>query len=670
MLPAMVLLVLALFAPSASAASLGLPPADAIAAINACQHGDAGACVGLAAAAERSAMASTVDHAWGNDDIAVYRVDQAKVYLAAACTLGVSAACHADSASGCADCDALTGRLEDSLGKRCQEEPAGDACARLHDLGWTGVVGRVALHDGTTTMPEPGATPRCGPTVAPGSVSGTTATFTCSNANYTAWSDGRRLGRARVVTSADGKAAPTDKVDRAAPPLTALALASTGVVYFVAQGRAWSWSGGDPLLLGPGSDVAALADGRSGVVVRGPSGRTNVVLYGTDAIETGTVVLPPDSVLRAVSMDGTAMLLSSPKGWAEVDLTQRDPAWPKRTVPPQLAAPGRAVQIMDLDGIPLAGVDLGSVDGAGNPVRTDMNGRGTAEGPTVGGADGLERLALTGPGTITMRSTGEQRARMLSVGAGVQLTGSDRVYTVVAVDPDGAWAQALKVGDAFAPLGPPPATGWSVGTLWSAAQANWPAEGLLVRRTTGGADVELPGGPACSSGPWSYRSLDGYCPNPALVGAHLKALPAAVWGAADLVGWMDGTWDRIDPAKVRRARLRARVEALLADPRTPPDSSRDPAEEVEAQALLGLVREAGHAESVLDGWFPIPPAPVPPIVVHVHGPQIEWDGRPVVAEAFADEVHVPAGEGCDWLFYADHDTFVRCGDVYVRRTSP
>jgi hypothetical protein len=169
----------------------------------------------------------------------------------------------------------------------------------------------------------------------------------------------------------------------------------------------------------------------------------------------------------------------------------------------------------------------------------------------------------------------------------------------------------------------------------------------------------------------AYRTLDGYCPNPTLVGSHLAAVPASTWATLDLVQQLAGTWDAIDPARDRRERVRARVEALHVDPASPALEGVDPSEETEAVALASLLLNQDDPGGILNAWFKVPKVPVPPVVIGVRGAglarKVTWNGRAVAAAAFADEVRVPGVGPCGWLFFADPDTFVYCGDVYVRR---
>lgn len=744
----------------ALATPLDLAKADALALIDACGHGEAAACVTLAASAERAAAASVVDHAWGNDEIAVYRLQQANVYLAAACEAGEEAACRAeveraDACMGEVDCASeLNDALQATLEAQCRfgtglpaNEGPPPACVRLEHLGWRGVVRELVLHGGLDPAPpapegppvpppgvdSEGRTHRFKRVVPSGGgwigfadrsveaagrppggetrvlawvgaegvpqtllvVPFTGTSVVNADGEFVSWSVGAEVSRARIVRAPDGRVSLTDVRTLAASgrtgaypvPIESLSLAHDGAALFVADGEGWVWRSGAPSRLGVGQQVVATGEGAA-LVERAPGGATALHLYDVHAAEVGVVRLPPDSYLRPGS-DGTALVLTSGFGWAEVDVGDRAaPAW---GVPDALAAaragPSSAARrspapasptpvFTDSAGIPLAGVDLGGRDALGGVVRTDIHGvAGTPTGP-VGGRDGLARLD-PGAASSTLLSEGEVRARALAAGPGVQLARTPVGLRVDGIEPGGLWSALLTVGRTYSVLAAPPTEGWTGARLWAEARAAWPERGarvLPVDAKSGlpnGPPVELPGGLPCAWVRAAYRTLDSYCPNPALVGTHLVAVPAATWATLDLVQQLAGTWDAIDPARDRRERVRARVEALYADPGSPALEGVDPSEETEAVALASLLLDQDDPAGILNAWFKVPKEPVPPVVIGVRGAglarKVTWNGRAVAAAAFADEVRVPGVGPCGWLFFADPDTFVYCGDVYVRR---
>lgn len=758
-----------LLATIALATPLDLATSDALALIDACGHANAAACVTLAASAERAAAASVVDHAWGNDEIAVYRLQQASVYLAAACDAGASAACRTvvertDACMGELDCgSALNDTLQGTLESQCRfgsEGGAADtrsaACARLEKLGWRGVVGDVLLHGSldpipvsteAPTLPTPavdaagrtyrfrqvrrlgsgwlgfadraleapgqepqgatrvlawqGSEPGRGPAAGAPSTSNlpqtllavpfSTSSVVQADGDFIAWSVNDQVSRARLVQDAAGLVTLTDVKTLAATgrtraypvPIESLSLAHDGAALFVADGEAWVWGGSQPMKLGDGQEVSAVPSGAV-LVARAPGGATALHVYDAHGVDVGVVKLPPDSYLRPGS-DGGALVLTSGAGWAEVDIGPG--SGPAFGVPATLAAaragsgtgtPGVQPQwsaappvFTDSAGIPLAGLDIGVRDALGDVVLTDVHGiAGVPIGP-LGGRDGLASSGL--PGATVLLSEGELRARKVAAGPGVTLKPSPPGLYVEAVDPHGLWASRLTVGETFRVQGLPPPEGWTLDRLWAAARAEWPSRGvniLPVDATSGlpnGPLVELPGGLPCSWVTAAYRSLDGYCPSPQEVGGHLRPVPASTWATLDLVAQLAGTWDAIDPARDRRERVRARVEALYADPGSPALEGVDPSEETEAVALASLLSRQADPADILNVWFKIPKEPVPPVVIGTRGRDLVWNGRRVAAAAFADEVRIPGAGRCDWLFFADPDTFVYCGDVYVRR---
>lgn len=364
---------------------------------------------------------------------------------------------------------------------------------------------------------------------------------------------------------------------------------------------------------------------------------------------------------------------------------------------------GRPVIVTDSAGIPLAGLDTGG------RAPTDLGGRGDLPRRTIGGYhSGLESLVEPAGDTITIRSLGEKRARGLAIAPGLTLTASGQpsgvtstdpttgrqvpleAYLVTAIDPDSPWAKYMQLGSIVVPgdkapgmvgasplaaLADVPSGGWTAEGMWAAAGREGPAHGVLA--VVDNQFVELPGRGECMSrtaaamyataagATPSSGTFDVLCPDPAAVGTHVKSAPARRWEKADLVRWLDGTWQPSQPLLDRLDRIRARVLAGAAT------ASGDPAEDIEVSDMLGILKQfPGQENELLDVWFSVSEERAAPLTVSVSGTRkdrtVTWDGAPATVEVGAGMVRIRAGQEVSRVIFVDHDTIVVGRQVYIR----
>lgn len=524
------------------------------------------------------------------------------------------------------------------------------------------------------------------------------------------WTSGGQLGRGHLVHDAAGTR--LEQVDRVmnndddTEPITSLALRDDGAVLYATQNQVWSWGAGAPVRLGPGRAVYALA-GNLSVTVEETRLFVPVVahVYDPAGVELTTITLPADLRPTAVSDDRSSLLFTGDPGWAALDLHGPAP-WASRPEPEAPSPTGREIQIVDAAGIPIAGVGL-------SRGASDLSGRGRVrEGERIGGRwSGLEDTPVANAAVLTVRTLGERRARMSTIGAGVTLHdgGTDgasstnettgvttplHTYVVDAIDPDSPWASTLEPGDRFVPLGPAPEAGWTAESLWTAATARWPVRGL--RAFSGNQLLELPGGTPCYSrvamgisatqagASPSSGAFDVLCPVVSEVGARLKPVSSAAWQNLDLVRTLAGSWTPVQPTRDLRARVRARLEALASGASA--TVGPNPAEEVEVAGIASMLLgnqpmgsgpprslspgDLDNLDELLDVWFEVP-REVPELVVGVSGKGkrrlVTWNGAPVQAVPGAGMVRIlePSGDR-DRVVFADKDTILVDAQVYRR----
>ncbi|MEQ1506917.1 MAG: hypothetical protein ABMB14_32115, partial [Myxococcota bacterium] len=245
------------------------------------------------------------------------------------------------------------------------------------------------------------------------------------------------------------------------------------------------------------------------------------------------------------------------------------------TIPPQVATvdptwdPDRAVRFVDAAGAPMPGLSVRlelrqSTATTDHELETDLDGE-----IRIGGADltlalvdpeklGLEPFTFEGaslglPPVVTVAAAGERSWRTLSVGHGVRAVSRDGAFEVVAVDPDGAWADALVVGDRLAE---------DPDAVWARAVAGYPVrpEAVPVVRAGAPQTVKLLGGPPCRPG------------------ACVVSLPVSRPGPD---GGLDGAWS-VSTAATERLERNAEIAARILVALRAPGAGIDPVSEIVA----------------------------------------------------------------------------------------
>ncbi|MDP2316715.1 MAG: hypothetical protein Q8P41_27720 [Pseudomonadota bacterium] len=372
-----------------------------------------------------------------------------------------------------------------------------------------------------------------------------------------------------------------------------LFVATDGAVWLrMSSGRCVRWGNGAPVSVGEAEELAVVAGGRAALL----NGRQLQVVDAKGA-EVGRVGLSEPGEGLQASPDGRRLLLGT--SWADVSEVVvvelaaggAEPAWPE-ALPlvddwngTNKMKPDVPVTVMDAAGVPLAGLEVGW------RMRTDVLGRGLVRAypgePLVVGyppppeASGLDLPAPLVDGRVTVRSLAERRAAAIAVGPGATFTRDAAGLHVTALDPAGLWASVLRVGDTLVVEGRPPPGGWTGETLWAAASARWPADGVHVAATRiphnppNGEELltealVLDGGPACRPGrggfgDWADASgghvgVPVTCPVAAQVGAHLRPWTAERRAEAELDTSVLGAWTEVQPAWDRSARSKTAYE--------------------------------------------------------------------------------------------------------------